>query len=108
MSIFRSFSDAVQSCFNTITSTAGSAQKGLDIVNDYVDNCHKSMTRNFAKQAILDTASQHERIQIQLETNPKLAKLFADLEAEWGDKWETKPLMGKPPVATTPKNKRAK
>lgn len=101
MSMFRSFSDSVQATFDTITSTMGSVQKGLDIANSYVDNQHKSMTRGFAKQAILDTSAQHVKIQAALEADPKLAIIFADLEAEWGDKWDTKPLA-KPP---TPKKK---
>ena len=83
MSMFRTMSDAVQATFTTITRSMESVQKGLDIGNSYVDNQHKSMTRNFAKNAILDTALAHERIQTQLEANPKLAVLFADLEAEW-------------------------
>lgn len=83
MSMFRSFSNSVQATFNTVTSTMGSVQKGLDICNSYVDNQHKSMTRGFAKQAILDTAAQHTRIQLELEADPKLAKIFEDLEAEW-------------------------
>jgi len=83
MSMFRTFSDAVQATFSTVTSTMGSVQKALDIGNDYIDNQHKSLTRGFAKQAILDTATQHSRIQTELEADPKLAKVFADLEAEW-------------------------
>ena len=83
MSMFRSFSNAVQASFDTVTCTMGSLQKGLDIGNQYVDNQHKSLTRGFAKQAMLDTAEQHERIQSALEASPKLAKIFADLEAEW-------------------------
>ena len=92
MSMFSTMSDFVQASFITATSTMGSVQKGLDIGNDYVDNQHKSMTRGFAKQAILDTAEQHVRIQSALEADPKLAILYAQLEAEWDlprDKWAT-------------------
>lgn len=83
MSMFSTFSDAVQASFTTITKTVESAQKGLDILNDHVDNAHKSMTRNSAKAAILNSASQHARIQTELEADPKLAEIFEMLEAEW-------------------------
>ena len=69
--------------FTTITNSLDSVEKGLDIVNDYVDNAHKSTTRNCAKNAILNTSVQHARIQAELEADPKLAKIFADLEKEW-------------------------
>ena len=83
MSMFRSASNAVQAIFNTVTSTMGSVQKGLDICNDYVDNRHKHYTKGFAKQAILDTAEQHTRIQTILKGDADLAKILEDLEAEW-------------------------
>ena len=98
MSMFRTFSDAVQATFVTITCTMGSAQKALDIGNDYVDNQHKSLTRGFAKQAILDTSVQHERIQSELEASPKLATIFEQLEAEWDlpkDQWAKLPNKAK-------------
>lgn len=106
MSMFGSMSNAVQASFNTITSTMGSVQKGLDICNDYVSNTHKEMTRGFAKQAILNTSVQHERIQLALEASPKLAVIFRDLEAEWDDpEWQkhcnSKPLL--PPKAAKKK-----
>ena len=83
MSMFRTFSDAVQAIFSTVTTTCGSVQKALDTGNDYIDNQHKSLTRGFAKQAILDTSKQHDRIQAELDANPNLASLFDQLEAEW-------------------------
>lgn len=83
MSMFRAASNAVQATFNTLTSTMGSVQKGLDICNDYVDNQHKALTRGFQKQAILDTSIQHTRIQEALDADPKLAAIFDDLEKEW-------------------------
>lgn len=103
MSMFRTFSDAVQATFLTITSTMGSVQKGLDIANDYVDNQHKSLTRGFAKQAIRDTAAQHERIQAELEASPKLAVIFADLEAEWDDPEWHKHCNSRPLLKAKPK-----
>jgi len=78
--------------FTTVTSTLDSVEKLLDVGNDHIDNFHKSTTRNCAKQAVLNTANQHARIQAELEADPKLAKLFADLEAEWDlpkDEWVT-------------------
>lgn len=102
MSMFASFSDAVQSVFNTVTTTANSVQKGLDVINDQVDNFHKTTTRNAAKQAILNTSEAHRRIQDKLEADPKLAVLFAQLEAEWDlprSEWATLPLPTKSPNA---------
>ena len=99
--MFRSFSSAVQATFDTITTTAEALQKGIDIGNQYIDNQHKSMTRNMAKQAILDTAKQHRSIQEKLEADEKLATLFTDLEAEW-DSDDPSPLPfieAKPKIA---------
>jgi len=81
--MFRTMSQFVQSTFNTLTSTVDSLQKVLDIGNDYIANQHKSVTRTVAKAAILNTAHQHVAIQNELEADDKLAKIFADLEAEW-------------------------
>ena len=69
--------------FMTVTKSLDSVEKVLDIGNDYISNSHKSFTRNAAKQAILNTASQHARIQSELEADPKLAAIFESLEAEW-------------------------
>jgi len=98
MSMFRTFSDAVQASFTTLTCTMGSVQKALAIGNDYVDNQHKALTRGFAKQAILDTSVQHSRIQTELEADPKLAVIFEQLEAEWDlpkDQWAKLPNKAK-------------
>ncbi len=83
MSMFRSFSTAVQATFDTVTTTAEALQMGIDIGNQYVTNQHKAMTRNMAKQAILDTAIVHRAIQTKLEADEDLAKIFTDLEKEW-------------------------
>lgn len=83
MSMFSTMSDAVQATFGTVTSTMGALQKVVDIGNDYIDNTHKQMTRTAAKQAIRATAKQHAAIQAELEADAKLAKIFAELEAEW-------------------------
>jgi hypothetical protein len=96
--MWRSFFKAIEDIFTTVSTTMGTVQKGLDIGNDYVSNAHKEMTRGFAKQAILNTATQHAAIQAALEADPKLATIFADLEAEWDDpNWKltanSKPLM---------------
>jgi len=81
--MWNSFFTMLTRIFTTVTTTVDSVEKLLDIGNDYIDNTHKSVTRNAAKQAILNTATQHVRIQNELESDPKLAKIFKDLEAEW-------------------------
>ena len=83
MSMFGTFSNAVQACFNTVATTAESAQKVLDIGNDHIDNAHKEMTRTSAKNALRRTAKHHRELQLELEADPKLAELFTSLEAEW-------------------------
>lgn len=81
--MWNSFFTFIAKLFTTMTNTLDSVEKGLDIVNDYVDNAHKSTTRGTAKQAMLNTAQQHLRIQTELEADPKLNTIFKDLEAEW-------------------------
>lgn len=83
MSMFSEFSTLIQTTFRTATRSVESVGKGIDIVNDYVDNAHKSMTRNAAKQAIHNTAKAHKLIQDELAADPKLNTLFEKLEAEW-------------------------
>lgn len=90
--MWNSIFTAITKVFTTITSTLDSVEKVLDVGNDHIDNFHKSTTRNAAKQAILNTGKQHARIQAELEADPKLAAIFADLEAEWDlprDQWTT-------------------
>ena len=102
--MWRSFFKAIEDIFTTVSTTMGTVQKGLDIGNDYVSNAHKEMTRGFAKQAILNTAEQHTRIQEKLESDPKLAAIFADLEAEWDDpNWKA---TANTPLLKAPKAKK--
>lgn len=92
MSMFSEFSRLIQTTFRTATESVESIGKGLDIVNDYVDNAHKQMTRNAEKQAIFNTAQSHELIQRELAENPELNELFEKLEREWNlpkSEWET-------------------
>lgn len=101
--MWRSFFKAIEDIFTTVSTTMGTVQNALDIGNDYVSNAHKEMTRGFAKQAMLNTGRQHRAIQEALEADPKLAVIFAQLEAEWDlpkDQWAT--------IATTPKTKTTK
>jgi hypothetical protein len=81
--MFGSMSSAVQACFNTVTTTAESAQKVLDIGNDHISNAHAEMTRTSKKNAVRRTARHHRELQEELEADAKFAKIFADLEAEW-------------------------
>ncbi len=46
MSMFRSFSTAVQASFDTVTTTAEALQMGIDIGTQYVANQHTARTRN--------------------------------------------------------------
>ncbi len=94
--MWRSFFKAIEDIFTTVSTTMGTVQNALDIGNDYVSNAHKEMTRGFAKQAMLNTGRQHRAIQEALEADPKLATIFAQLEAEWDlpkEEWAT---IGKP------------
>lgn len=83
MSMFSEFSRFVQTTFRTATDSVNSVGKGIDIVNDYVDNAHKQMTRNFALQAQYNTAQSQKLIQDELKADPDLNELFKKLEAEW-------------------------
>ncbi len=93
--MWRSFFNFITRFFDTASASLGTIEKAIDIGNDYVSNQHKALTRGFAKQAMLDTATQHAGIQEKLEANPKLANIFAELEAEWdlpSSEWAKLPL----------------
>lgn len=83
MSIFRSLSKAISGSLDTITSTASSVEKTLDIANIYVDNNHKRITKTVRQDAILSTAVHHAAIVAELDADAKLKEAFDALEAEW-------------------------
>ncbi len=93
--MWRSLFTFITRFFDTASASLGTIEKAIDIGNDYVSNQHKALTRGFAKQAMLDTATQHAGIQAKLEEDPKLATIFAELEAEWdlpSSEWAKLPL----------------
>lgn len=83
MSIFSTASTFIQRTFTVATNTVDSADKILDIGNDYITNQHKKITRTVKADAIAATAEHLEMIDTKLKASPTLKAKFDALEAEW-------------------------
>lgn len=83
MSIWSTSSKFIQATFTTATSTVQSAEKGIDILNDLVDNQHKKITRVNKASAISATAEALNEIDARLKADPELKAKFDELEADW-------------------------
>lgn len=83
MSIFSSFAKAISQTFDAVGSTAQSVEKTVDILNIYVDNNHKRITKIVRQDAILSTAQHHLDIAKELDSDADLKAQFTALEADW-------------------------
>lgn len=83
MSMFKSISNAISQSFDAVGSTASSVEKTVDIINIYVENNHKRITKTVRQDAILSTAQHHTAIAKELEADALLEAQFKALEADW-------------------------
>lgn len=83
MSIMSTASTFIQKSFNAASDTVDSLEKGIDIVNNYVENQHKRVTRTVEQDCILAVAEHHAKISEKLDADEKLAEIFAKLEEDW-------------------------
>ena len=81
--IIGSATDAIVSVLSTVTATAGSVEKTVDIANVYVDNGHKRFTKTVRANAILATANHHTNIARELDADADLKAQFDALAKEW-------------------------
>lgn len=83
ISVFRSVSNSLISVFNTITDVADTAGESVQIATTYVHNraIEQKLTDN--SHVRLSTAKSLRAIQVELEGDEALTKIFEDLEQEF-------------------------
>lgn len=83
MGIFKSASNAIASIFDTITDVGEAAGKTVGMATTYVDNRATKQKLTDRQSVMLDTAKAMREIQLELEEDEDLAKIFADLNKEF-------------------------
>jgi len=83
MSMFRSASRAISTVFDTISSTANTVEKSLDIANHYVAENHKKITKTTTTSAQLAVARYNTDIAKELDADAELKEQYLLVAKEW-------------------------
>lgn len=81
--MFRSFFSALTRIFDTVGSTAQSAEKAIDTVNHYVGENHKASAMIITTNAKRRAAVHHVEIAEELAEDANLKAAFDKVSEDW-------------------------
>jgi len=83
MSVWSTIKDFVETTVGAATRTVVSAERSLDIGNEYMENKHKECIRIFASDAVERVAVHDTKLAERLSKDVNLKAQFEKIQADW-------------------------